>query len=86
MSWKGIPNDRPLLPSKDTGSKGGKVNFNVKCDAGKSLGTKGSGATNGIASKADKKALNLGQGSITNTSTHKKTSFGPAPNGGRTKP
>lgn len=85
MAWNGIANDRPLLPSKDTGSKGGKVNFNVKRDSGKTLGLKGSGATRGLADKSDKKALSLGQSNIHNLKDDKKQSFGPAPTGGVTK-
>ena len=85
MSWNGIANDRPLPPSKDTGSKGGKVNFNVKCDAGKRVGNKGSNAVRGTADKSDHKALALGQNKIYDLKNDKKTSFGPAPSGGVTK-
>jgi len=74
-----------LLPSKDNGSKGGKVNFSVKCDSGKRLGLKGSGATRGTADKSDHKALDLGQSKIHDLKLDRKQSFGPAPTGGVTK-
>jgi len=84
MAWNGIPNDRPLPPSKDTGSKGGKVNFNVKCDAGKHTGLKGSGDTRGTAVKSDFKPLSFVPGKV-NKIEHASSTYGPAPKGGVTK-
>lgn len=85
MAWNGIPNDRPLPPSKDNGSKGGKVNFNVKCESGKHVGLKGSGAGRGLADKSDFKPLSFVPGKVNKIDHNKPSTYGPAPTGGVTK-
>lgn len=85
MAWNGIPNDRPLPPSKDNGSKGGKVNFNVKRESGKALGLKGSGDTRGIAEKKDFKPLSFVPKTVNKIDHNKPSTYGPAPKGGVTK-
>ena len=85
MSWNGIPNDRPLSPSKDNGSKGGKVNFNVKREAGKHVGLKGAGTSRGLADKSDFKPLSFVPGKVNKIDHNKPSTYGPAPTGGVTK-
>lgn len=85
MAWNGVANDRPSVPSKDKGSKGGKVDFNMKCDSGKHLGLKGSGDTRGTAVKADFKALPFVPKTVAKIDHNKDSTYGPAPKGGVTK-
>lgn len=85
MAWNGIPNDRPLPPSKDNGSKGGKVNFNVKAESGKVLSNKGSGDMRGTAVKKDFKPLSFVPKTVNKIDHNKSSTYGPAPKGGVTK-
>jgi hypothetical protein len=85
MSWNGIKNGPPLPPSKDNGSKGGKVNFSKNEASSKSIGNKGSGDTRGIAEKKDFKALSFVPKTVSKIDHNKPSTYGPAPKGGVTK-
>ena len=85
MSWNGIKNGPPLPPSKDNGSKGGKVNFKKNEADSKSIGNKGTNMKRGTADKSDKKAYAFVPKTVAKIDHNPKSTYGPAPGGGKKK-
>jgi hypothetical protein len=79
MSWNGIAVNRPAVPSKDNGSKGGKVSFKENHESGKHIGNKGV-CHRGTATKEDSKsALPFVPAKVNKIDHNKPSTYGPAP-------
>lgn len=85
MSWNGIKAGPIAPPSKDNGSKGGKVNFTKNEASSKSVGNKGTDMKRGLADKSDKKAYSWVPKTVAKIDHNQKSTYGAAPKGGVTK-
>lgn len=86
MSWNGIKAGPIAPPSKDKGSKGGKVNFSKNEASSKSVGNKGTNMKRGTATKEDtSKALSFVPKNVAKIDHNPKSTYGPAPTGGKKK-